>query len=60
MPRRPTTGAVLSAVIGLTLAACGGEEDVSRDVQRALPTVQGTLLAQLCDPLDRALRQPMS
>jgi hypothetical protein len=29
-------------------------------VQRTLPTVQGTLLARLCDPLEATTGQPMS
>jgi hypothetical protein len=52
--------AVASTVIVLALASCGDEENVSPAVQRALPTVQGTLLAHLCDPLDPTTGQPMS
>lgn len=51
---------VTSTVIALALASCGDEENVSPGVQRALPTVQGTLLAHLCDPLDATTGQPMS
>lgn len=60
MPSPPMLSAVASAVIAFAFASCGGEEHVSPEVERALPTVQGTLLAHLCDPLDPTTGQPMS
>lgn len=57
----PILVAVACAVVVFALASCGGEEEhVSPQVERVLPTVQGTLLAHLCDPLDRTTGQPMS
>lgn len=53
-------------VAGLALAgvSCGdsptGGRTVDAQVQRTLPTVQGTLLAQLCFPLEATTGQPMS
>lgn len=52
--------AVASSAIAFALGSCGDEEKVSSEVQRALPTVQGTLLGDLCFPLEPSARQPMS
>jgi hypothetical protein len=60
MPTPPMLSVVAIAVIALALGSCGSEEHVSPQVERALPAVQGTLLAHLCDPLDRTTGQSMS
>lgn len=57
----------MAAALGLLIAACGDNETVRKrtgtvaaQVQRTLPTVQGTLLSRLCDPLDASTGQPMA
>lgn len=53
----PILVAVASSAIAFALGSCGDEEQVSSERQGALPTVQATLLGDLCFPLEQIARE---